>query len=46
MALVRKVMNRMEGKVGVESEEGVISLLRRQREAAQMHESENMMMSE
>jgi uncharacterized protein (DUF2225 family) len=31
-------------EVGVDTEESVISLLRRQREAAQMHESENMLM--
>ena len=33
-------------EVGADAEEGVVSLLRRQREAAQMHESDNMSMPE
>ena len=39
------MFDRALAEVGVDTEEDVISLLRRQREAAQMHESENMMMS-
>ena len=39
------LFNRALAEVGVETEEGVVSLLRRQREAAQMHEAGNMTMS-